>query len=162
VFDFFYGTYNKEEKIKNHFCNLACVGAPFLEMLGGANQPFEKFVDCIPDCFDPSAPWSFRAKNFQSFEMGMDNLNENDEDYINNYLKDFDKQMDFVILTERFNESMLMMRKLLCMDFLDLYVQPKKVKVHDSMTYSTKQKLRFYEFNKMDLAMYTVRKVQNN
>ena len=51
VFDFFYGTYNKEEKIKNHYCNLACVGMPFVEMLGGANQHFEKYIDCIPDCF---------------------------------------------------------------------------------------------------------------
>ena len=156
VFDFFYGTYNKEEKIKNHFCNLACVGAPFLEMLGGANFHFEKYIDCIPDCFDAKLPWSFRAKNFQSFEMGMDNLREDDEQYLIDYLKAFDGAMDFVMITERFSESILMMRKLLCMDFLDLYVQPKKVKTHESIEFSSKQKLRFYHFNRMDMAMYTV------
>ena len=60
------------------------------------------------------------------------------------------------MITERFYESILMMRKLLCMDFLDLYVQPKKVKTHESLEFSTKQKIRFYEFNSMDLTMYTV------
>jgi len=63
---------------------------------------------------------------------------------------------DFIMITERFYESILMMRKLLCMDFLDLYVQPKKVKTHESLEFSTKQKIRFYEFNSMDLTMYTV------
>lgn len=76
VFDFFYGTFNKEEKIVNHFCNLACSGAPFLEMLRGAGYPFEHFMTCVPDCYDSTLPWSFRAKNFQVFEMGLDNDHE--------------------------------------------------------------------------------------
>ena len=42
------------------------------------------------------------------------------------------------------------------MDFLDLYVQPKKVKVHESIEFSQKQKMNFYDFNRMDLRMYTV------
>ena len=88
--------------------------------------------------------------------MGMDNMRDNDDSYIQNYLEQFDTAMDFVMITERFSESILMMRKLLCMDFLDLYVQPKKVKVHESFEFSTKQKIRFYEFNNMDLTMYTV------
>lgn len=40
------------------------------------------------------------------------------------------------------------------MDFMDLYVQPKKVKTHDEVQFSTKQKARFYQFNNYDLEMY--------
>jgi len=65
-------------------------------MLGGANFHFEKYIDCIPDCFDPELPWSFRAKNFQTFEMGMDNMRDNDPEYLENYLQKFDQVMDWV------------------------------------------------------------------
>ena len=93
VFDFFYGTYNKEEKIINHYCNLACAGAPFLEMLGGAAVHFEEFMTCVPDCYDPELPWSFRAKNFQVFEMGMDN-DSDDIEYLQQKLEVFDQVFD--------------------------------------------------------------------
>ena len=46
-------------------------------MLRGAGHPFENFMTCVPDCYDPKLPWSFRAKNFQIFEMGFDNENQN-------------------------------------------------------------------------------------
>ena len=45
-------------------------------MLAGAARPFENFMTCVPDCYDEKLPWSFRAKNFQVFEMGMDNNND--------------------------------------------------------------------------------------
>ncbi len=69
-------------------------------------------------------------------------------------LEQFTKAMDFVMITEKFTESILVMRKLLCMDFMDLYVQPKKVKTHDAIEYSMKQKTRFYQFNNYDAEMY--------
>ena len=95
VFDFFYGTYNKEEKIRNHYCYLACAGAPFLEMLAGAGRPFENFMTCVPDCYDEKLPWSFRAKNFQVFEMGMNNDNDNPES-IQGQLDQMDKVKRFL------------------------------------------------------------------
>ena len=101
------------------------------------------------ECYNASLPWSFRARNFQTFEMGLDagpNFNSD--------LDRFTKAMDFVMITEKFAESILVMRKLLCMDFMDLYVQPKKVKTHDEVQFSTKQKARFYQFNNYDMEMY--------
>ncbi|CAG5106176.1 Oidioi.mRNA.OKI2018_I69.chr1.g2724.t1.cds [Oikopleura dioica] len=121
VFDFFYGSYKRESGMVDHACNLACEGQPFLAMLGKAGEHFEKYMDCIPECYNASLPWSFRARNFQTFEMGLDagpNFNSD--------LDQFTKAMDFVMITEKFAESILVMRKLLCMDFMDLYVQPKK------------------------------------
>ena len=88
--------------------------------------------------------------------MGMDNMRDHDDAYISEYLEKFKQAMDFTMITERFTESVLVMRKLLCMDFLDLYVQPKKVKVHESIEFNQKQKMNFYDFNRMDLRMYTV------
>ena len=67
--------------------------------------------------------------------------------------------MDVVLITERYLESILMMRKKLCMNLLDLFVPPKKVHSHEEFEFSDKQKINFYEFQKMDLHMYNVRKL---
>ena len=59
-------------------------------MLGGAAVHFEEFMTCVPDCYDPKLPWSFRAKNFQVFEMGMDN-DSDDVDYLQQKLDKLDQ-----------------------------------------------------------------------
>ena len=34
------------------------------------------FLEMLPEAFSAEIPWSFRAKNFQAFELGLDNLNQ--------------------------------------------------------------------------------------
>ena len=65
--------------------------------------------------------------------------------------------MDVVLITERYAESVLLMRKKLCMNLLDLFQPPTKVHSHDEFEFSDKQKMNFYEFQKLDLHMYNVR-----
>ena len=65
--------------------------------------------------------------------------------------------MDVVLITERYAESILLMRKKLCMNLLDLFVPPKKVHSHDEFQFSDKQKENFYKFQSLDLHMYNVR-----
>ena len=65
--------------------------------------------------------------------------------------------MDVVLITERYAESILLMRKKLCMNLLDLFVPPKKVHSHDEFQFSDKQKENFYRFQSLDLHMYNVR-----
>ena len=131
-------------------------------------------MTCVPDCYDEKLPWSFRAKNFQVFEMGMDNNND-DPTSIQGHLDQMDKvklylrylltngtnfnikTMDVVLITERYAESILLMRKKLCMNLLDLFVPPKKVHSHDEFQFSDKQKENFYKFQSLDLHMYNVR-----
>ena len=43
--------------------------------------------------------------------MGMDNMRDHDDAYISAYLESFDGAMDFTMITERFAESVLIMRK---------------------------------------------------
>ena len=62
-----------------------------------------------------------------------------------------------VLITERYAESVLLMRKKLCMNLLDLFQPPTKVHSHDEFEFSDKQKMNFYEFQKLDLHMYNVR-----
>lgn len=148
-------------------------------MLRGAGHPFENFMTCVPDCYDPKLPWSFRAKNFQIFEMGFDNENQNIDEleaHLNRLDEVFEKLMDLfsikqvqnwnywtfqvmdvVLITERYAESVLLMRKKLCMNLLDLFQPPTKVHSHDEFEFSDKQKMNFYEFQKLDLHMYNVR-----
>ena len=59
---------------------------------------------------------SFRSKNYQAFEFGLDHLN-NDGNYILSELQRLDRQFDLVILTEYYFEGIVLLADLLCDGF---------------------------------------------
>ena len=48
--------------------------------------PIGEYLEYLPENFNPQAGHSFKTKNYQSFELGLDHLNNN-EDYIKSSLK---------------------------------------------------------------------------
>ena len=73
---------------------MPCWKEPFFTFLNGTERlPIEQFIDILPDVFNGSQGRSFRTKNYQSFEMGLDHLNDDDE-YIQTQLKRVDEQFD--------------------------------------------------------------------
>ena len=63
----------------NSTCDMPCWNWPFYKMLGRRKDvPITEFLDKLPDVFDPTISRNFRAKNYQSFELGLDHLNNND------------------------------------------------------------------------------------
>ena len=74
------------------------------------------FSDLLPQVFDGSVTRSFRSKNYQAFEFGLDHLN-NDGNYILSELQRLDRQFDLVILTEYYFEGIVLLADLLCDGF---------------------------------------------
>ena len=67
-------------------CSAACWGEPFTTFLNGREKaPITDFWDKMPENWDPTVSSNFRARNYQSFELGLDHLNDND-DYIQDSL----------------------------------------------------------------------------
>ena len=89
--------YNFYYNAKDHRtdCDMPCWNEPFMSFLGTKqnNVKFETFVERLPNIFSPNHDLSFRAKNYQAFEMGMDHLNE-DEGYIESSIQLLDDQFD--------------------------------------------------------------------
>ena len=94
VYNYFYST---RASGKHSKCDMPCWKEPFVSFLGGREKvPVEQFLDDLPKVFDPKHTRSFRAKNYQAFEFGLDHLNDDDA-YIRAELKRIDEQFDLGI-----------------------------------------------------------------
>ena len=90
---------------------------PFTQIADGNNtMSVDDFIDILPDKFNSKLPLNYRVKNWQAFELGMDHLNE-DPEYVRQSLAKLDKQFDLVLLTEYYDESMVLLAQLLCVPY---------------------------------------------
>ena len=80
------------------------------------NVSINQFLDNLPHIFDPNISRNFRARNYQSFELGMDHLSD-DKTYWQNSFKVLDKQFDLVILVEYYLESLVLLSEILCVPY---------------------------------------------
>ena len=142
---------------------------PYKEWLGeNYLDRFEEFVDFPENFYDSNTPWHFRAKNYQAFDLGFDNTKDTNDnpDYIRKAVDLLDKNVNLVMITEMINESLLMLRQLLCMDFEDIIYLKLKLSNHDStsnitgrndnaknkFSQKTRDKIKFW--NSFDTELY--------
>ena len=121
-------------------------------------KKFKEFVDNPEQYYDKKTPWYFRAKNYQAYDLGFDNDNESPA-YIQKAIELLDQNIHLVMITELIDQSLLMLRQLLCMDIDDIiYLKLKIRKDSDRQEETvatdeyTKEKIR--EWNSLDTAIY--------
>lgn len=112
TFEFFYGRFQSEEKMElksNKGQSLTCWGHPFVDFLGGAGKTPNEFINRAEEIYNPSAPWHFRARNFQAYELGYDSDIDQIEvmEEIWTLVND---QFDLIMITEHYWESLIMMK----------------------------------------------------
>ena len=158
-YQYFYLRWESENAVRNRKCGFVCWGMPFAALLGqnktlqfgiGPNQ----FLDVLAKVYRPEIPWSFRAKNFQSFEFGLD-YNRDDRDYISAQLKILDETYDFVAITEYYFESLVLLREMLCIPWHALYARSRMVsKKYEKIPFTAKQRANLEHFFAQDFAIY--------
>ena len=77
---------------------MPCWHYPFYQLTNGRFKvPIGEILELLPEAFDPQATRNFRVKNYQSFELGLDHLND-DDDYIQKSLRtDITTMFQFLI-----------------------------------------------------------------
>ena len=142
------------QKNLDHPCDSPCWNRPFYQFNGNRlGISTGEFLDNLPENFDPMASRNFRAKNFQSFELGLDHLNDNPA-YIKSQLERLETQFDLVIILEHYMESIVLLKHRLCVPYEILYIKAKNKASYTPEPLSEKQKANFAEFFKQDLEMY--------
>ena len=95
----------------------SCAGEPVYSFMGGdANVSLSRLVDGIrkkPDVFYES-PWYFRHRNLQSYDFGLHNSTKNRDQIL--------EEFDLVIIMERMQEGLVLLKNELCMEWEDLEV----------------------------------------
>jgi len=125
---------------------------PFSNVTGWDSNAID-YLRQAPEKWTPDIPWAGRGRNFQAFELGWDVDNDDDE-YIEKQLNIMDFDFDLVMISNYYFESLILLKRSLCMDWTDLYVPPTKVKHYQRAEFTESDHKIFNEFYKQDVAIF--------
>ena len=104
---------------------------PFPQWVG-VNGTLDSFMSDPSRFYDKSTPWYFRAKNYMSFDLGLEHETESDA-YIQQAIGQLESTYHLVLLTDYFEESLILL------------------KVNTSLVFSSK-------FEKLGTSLYVIRR----
>ncbi|XP_076439190.1 uncharacterized protein LOC143278055 [Babylonia areolata] len=109
-----------------------------------------------PGKYEPKDMAKSFTHNRMSFDFGMNPIRMSDKRYINTYITYLERTFDLVMIKERFDESMLLMKRLLGWRLEDvLYVKNNVFTTpYLNFTYSSYQKHVHRMFNAADYRLY--------
>ncbi|XP_006811700.1 galactosylceramide sulfotransferase-like [Saccoglossus kowalevskii] len=94
-------------------------------------------------------------KNRQIFDVGLDLKNHNNETLVDNVIQKASEEFDLVLIADYFDESLVLLKKLLCWDFEDiLYLQQNKRNNKLRFDIDNWKRQRILEINKADYKLY--------
>jgi len=126
---------------------------PFAQWVG-RNGTLKTFLSDPAAFYDRSTPWYFRAKNYMAYDLGFDNENTT-ADYTREAIEKIDARFDLVMITDRFEESIILMKEMLCMsddDVIYLALKVRRETQSTELTMDEAKKIR--EWNALDTALY--------
>ena len=98
--------------------------------------------------------WQF-AKNNQLFDLGLDHQYHDDLDVVATIIEKLNHDFDLVLLTEYFDESLILLRRLLCWDISDiLYISNGVRSARLRMQMSEDLRRKIAAWNKADMQLY--------
>lgn len=126
---------------------------PFAQWVG-RNGTLKNFLSDPERFYDKSTPWYFRAKNYMAYDLGFDN-EDTSQEYARYAIEEMDKIFDLVMITDRFEESIVLLRDLLCMSDEDvIYLALKVRRETQSTELTTDEARKIREWNSLDASLY--------
>ncbi|XP_071944333.1 uncharacterized protein [Antedon mediterranea] len=120
-------------------------------------NPFEQFISKPQYFLDKYEKFSMRnyLKNPLLYDLGLDPSEHSNVDKVQLHIKTIAREFSLVLLQEYFNESLLLLKKLLCWDMDDILYIIKGVRVTNlrfGLSDNLKQKSR--DWNSADVILY--------
>ncbi|XP_071950850.1 galactosylceramide sulfotransferase-like [Antedon mediterranea] len=110
-----------------------------------------------PDKFYNTPGFYFRnqAKNGQIYDLGLDTNLQTDKIIFHNVFTSLKQELDFVLISEYFNHSLVLMKKTLCWNWDDILYISKGIR-NSRIRYqiSPETKLRIQNWNALDKQLY--------
>ncbi|XP_002731004.1 galactosylceramide sulfotransferase-like [Saccoglossus kowalevskii] len=134
-------------KIANYFhINQNTSQDPFEVFLSNTTMYFKRINDSYHKTL---------LSNRQIFDVGLDLKNYNNETLVDNVIQQASDEFDFVLIAEYFDESLVLLKKLLCWDFKDImYFQQNKRNNKLRFDIDDWKRQRILEINKADYKLY--------
>ena len=124
--------------------------------VSNASNPFDKFMQNPYHYYNTTNyTMKLRSRNGQLFDLGLPAKLMNDTDAMQAKVDALDKEFDLVLITEYFDESLILMKKLLCWSFDDiLYISNGIRSKSHRFTLSEDLKRRIRLWNAGDVLLY--------
>ncbi|XP_078000541.1 galactosylceramide sulfotransferase-like [Glandiceps talaboti] len=121
-------------------------------------NPLELFMtnpDSYIGTLDRNHGMRNQLRNGMMFNLGFNHKYDNDTRMIDRTIQTLDDELDLVMLTEYYDESLLLMKKLLCWDFEDILYIPKGFR-NSTRRYNVSKSLaeRISKWNNADVQLY--------
>ena len=95
----------------------------------------------------------YYARNNQIFDLGLDSKYHKDETIVNQTVDALLKELDLVLISEYFDESLVVLKKMLCWTFDDIiYISKNQRTSRVDIDSTTRQKIR--EWSRADTILY--------
>lgn len=105
--------------------------------------------------YKSSDDWYFRAKNMLFFDLGYEPDRDNDDQYILNALNELDNALTFVLITDYFDESLVLLKHAMCWDWEDILYVKFKMRTDEAKTaVSPDLADKIRQWNRADYIMY--------
>ncbi|XP_046569041.1 galactose-3-O-sulfotransferase 2-like [Haliotis rubra] len=91
--------------------------------------------------------------NSIAYDFGFATYRDNEE-YFQSYLKNIDKEFDFVMIMEYFDESLVLLRRRLCWGLRDILYIKRNTYEHNSLPLTEEDRHKLYESQKRDHRIY--------
>ena len=93
--------------------------------------------------------------NKMSFDLGLPSEKFTDENFIQTYIKELNKDYELMLLMEEFEESLVLMKRHLCWDIKDILYVPLNVRrAKQYMPFTEEDKAKLKIWNKADFELY--------
>ncbi|XP_071490310.1 galactose-3-O-sulfotransferase 3-like [Diadema antillarum] len=83
-------------------------------------NPFETFMNNPQYYYRKKAYFWTRSRNGQLYDFGFDHKYDEDKNHIQSLIDKISQEIDLMMITEYFDESLILFRKLMCWDFKDI------------------------------------------
>ena len=158
----YYSRFKNADKLENKPCNWACLGEPLMTWMHHKTaKSFKSFIDKVDlgvdsgGYYNSSTPWSFRFHNLQAFEFGLENdWHSSKSVEMEAQIQNLNSELDLVMIVEEYNKSLLMLKKLLGLDWIDLYGPAKGDQNYEKEELGDQEKEGIHNWNYYDDKIY--------
>ncbi|XP_076802388.1 galactosylceramide sulfotransferase-like isoform X2 [Clavelina lepadiformis] len=155
-FNYYYAVKGNQIKLgeKNMFGS-NCLPYPYLQLAKGRFINVLEYLDLAYENLTRSIPYFFRSKNPQGFDLGIDPFIDNEEE-IEEEIKHLESGLDLVMINEHIDESLVLLKNELKMDWEDLLQGDRKALdyIHFDLKSYSERYANFQHFFKLDLILY--------
>ncbi|XP_072022693.1 galactosylceramide sulfotransferase-like isoform X1 [Amphiura filiformis] len=118
-------------------------------------DPLAVFLKHPANYYKKSFHMKVQSWNGQLFDLGLNHSYCSDTSKVAKHITKLDKELDLVMLTEYFDESLILLRKLMCWSYEQILYLPKGVR-NDAHRYSVSAQIaeEIREWNAADVQLY--------